>query len=187
MTEEQHTRVGVIVGSLRKKSISRRISHALADRAPAGLDFEWIEIGDLPLYTEDLDEEPPAAWTRFRDGVRSCDALLFVTPEYNRSIPGALKNATDIGSRPDEDANVFDAKPAAIVSVSPYANGGMAANHALRQNFIYINLRAMAQPEAYIGFAEEVVDENGKVGSDESGQLLTDFMTAFADWIALVR
>ncbi|GAA1936189.1 hypothetical protein GCM10009775_30110 [Microbacterium aoyamense] len=180
------TRVGIIVGSLRTESISRRIAHALAERAPGSMEFAWIEIGDLPLYSEDFDDDPPAQWTRFRDEVRSCDGLLFVTPEYNRSIPGALKNATDIGSRPDEDANVFDGKPAAIVSVSPYANGGMAANHALRQNFVYINLRTMAQPEAYIGMAEDVVDEEGRAGSDESDRLLTEFMQAFAEWIALV-
>lgn len=179
------TTVGVIVGSLRKESFSRRTAEALVARAPDSLRFEWIGIGDLPLYNQDFDDDPPAEWTRFREAVSGCDALLFVTPEYNRSIPGALKNATDVGSRPD-DANVFDGMPAAIASVTPYANGGMAANHALRQNFVYLNIRAMAQPEAYIEQVEEILGDDGEITSAEADTLMTDFMSAFAEWIALI-
>jgi NAD(P)H-dependent FMN reductase/ketosteroid isomerase-like protein len=146
------------------------------------LDFEVIEIGDLPLYNEDLDAAPPAAWQRFRAEVAAVDALLFVTPEYNRSVPGCLKNATDVGSRP-EGENVFDGLPAAIVSVTPYSLGAFGANHALRQSFVYLNLRVMQQPEAYIGKAAELLGKTGKITDATADGLLRQFGAAFADWI----
>lgn len=179
------TRIGVIVGSLRRDAFSRRAARALIERAPADWECAFIEIGDLPLYNQDLDPSPPQQWTRFRQEVRACDALLFVTPEYNRSVPGGLKNATEIGSRPP-GRNVFDGMPAAIVSVTPYTNGAMAANHALRQACVYINLAVMAQPEAYISKAEELFDANGKVADPKGDELLRKFMQAFAGWVARV-
>lgn len=183
MVDFPRARVAVLVGSLRTESISRRVAQALVDRAPGNLSFSWIEIGDLPLYNEDLDDRPPAEWTRMRDEIAACDAVLFVTPEYNRSIPGALKNATDIASRP-EGSNVFDAKPAGVVSVSPYLGGATAAHHALRQNLVYLNLRAMQQPEAYIGLAEDAVREDGSVEGEADTEFRA-FMAAFAAWIEL--
>ena len=178
--------VAVIVGSLRKASFSRKMAHALMAHAPKSLTCRIVEIGNLPLYNEDLDDKPPASWERFRADIRKADAVLFVTPEYNRSIPGCLKNATDIGSRPQGE-NVFDAMPAGVVSVTPYKQGAFGANHALRQNFVYLNLLPMQQPEAYIGNAGELFDKSGKLKNDDTAKILTTFMNAFASWIATVR
>lgn len=183
--EDAATCIGVVVGSLRRLSYARRVAKALIERAPHGWTCTIIEIDDLPHYNQDLDERPPRPWTRFREKVAACDALLFVTPEYNRSIPGVLKNATDIGSRP-EGANLFDGLPAAIVSVTPYGGGAMAANHALRQSFVYLNLAVMQQPEAYLSHADKLVDEDGKVADPEGDKLLRAFMDEFADWVARV-
>lgn len=177
--------LGVIVGSLRKGSYSRRVAKALIARAPKTWSASIIEIGDMPLYNQDLDAKPPKQWTAFREAVKRCDALLFVTPEYNRSIPGVLKNATDIGSRP-EGENVFGGLPAAIVSVTPYTGGGTAANHALRQSFVYIDLAIMQQPEAYISEADKLVDAKGKVSDNEGDELLRGFMAGFEAWVARV-
>lgn len=173
--------VGVLVGSLRKGSLSRKMAKALIARAPSHLECEIIEIGDLPMYDADLDSSPPKAWTELRAAIKKCDALLFVTPEYNRGIPGCLKNATDIGSRP-EGENVFDGLPAAVVSVSPYASGGFGANHALRATFVYLNLLVMQQPEAYIGNVEDVMSSHGGITNAKTEKILKTFMEAFADW-----
>jgi NAD(P)H-dependent FMN reductase/ketosteroid isomerase-like protein len=177
--------LGVLVGSLRRESLSRKIAKALIERAPLGVDCAIIEIGDLPLYNQDLDRDPPASWVRFRTELAACDALLFVTPEYNRSMPGCLKNATDIGSRPD-DQNLFDGLPAGIVSVTPYSLGAFGANHALRQSFVYLNLRVMQQPEAYVGNAADILAETGDLKDEKSDAFLRSFMTALGEWIALV-
>jgi NAD(P)H-dependent FMN reductase/ketosteroid isomerase-like protein len=181
MKSTKQKRVGVLIGSLRRGSFSRKLAKALIARAPAGLSCEIIEIADLPFYNEDLDGKPPAAWVRFRAAIKTCDALLFVTPEYNRSIPGCLKNATDVGSRP-EGENVFAGLPAAVVSVSPYALGGFGANHALRQNFVYLDLAVMQQPEAYVGDVSDVMNAHGKITSGKTDAFLTKFMQAFEAW-----
>jgi NAD(P)H-dependent FMN reductase/ketosteroid isomerase-like protein len=178
--------VAVIVGSLRRESFSRKMAHALMAQAPKSLTCGIVEIGDLPLYNQDLDDKPPANWEKFRAGIRKADAVLFVTPEYNRSIPGCLKNATDIGSRP-QGKNVFDGMPAGIVSVTPYKLGAFGANHALRQSFVYLNLLPMQQPEAYIGNAGEMFDESGKLKNDDTAKILKTFMNALASWIETVR
>src|ERR1700761_6273702 len=178
--------VAVIIGSLRAGSFSRKTARALIALAPTSLSCRIVEIGDLPLYNEDLDHNPPESWERFRDEIRKSDAILFVTPEYNRSIPGCLKNATDVGSRPP-GKNVFDGMPAAVVSVTPYKLGAFGANHALRQNFVYLNILPMQQPEAYISGAGELFDENGNVKSAETTAILEKFMGAFASWINTVR
>lgn len=141
--------VAVCIGSLRKASFSRKVANALIAQAPASLSCRIVEIGDLPLYNEDLDGDPPESWTRFRSEIANSDAILFVTPEYNRSMPGCLKNAVDVGSRP-AGKNLFDGLPAAVVSVTPYKLGAFGANHALRQTFVFLNLLVMQQPEAYI-------------------------------------
>lgn len=156
----------------------------MIERAPQEFDCSIIEIGDLPLYNQDLDQEPPQQWKRFRAELAACDALLFVTPEYNRSIPGCLKNSTDIGSRPDEQ-NLFEGLPAGIVSVTPYSLGAFGANHALRQSFVYLNLRVMQQPEAYIGNAADILAETGKVKHEKSDAFLRSFMAAFGEGIEL--
>jgi NAD(P)H-dependent FMN reductase/ketosteroid isomerase-like protein len=186
MADKSAIRVGVLVGSLRKQSYSRQIALSLIARATEGFACQVVELGDLPLYNEDLDAKPPRQWSRFRKQIAHCDALLVVTPEYNRSIPGALKNAMDIGSRP-EGSNVFDGLPAAIVSVTPYALGAFGANHALRQSFVYLNLRVMQQPEAYIGMASELLGADGNIRDRKADKLLSAFMAAFGEWIDMVH
>lgn len=180
----QAFKVAVIVGSLRKDSLNLKLARALTAAAPSNLSFDFIEIGDLPLYNQDLDgDDPPAPWTRFRDQLRGVDAILFVTPEYNRSVPAALKNALDVGSRP-MGQSVWNGKPSAIVSGSPGAIGGFGANHALRQSLVFLNAPPMQQPEAYIGGLGSFFDADGKVAKEETRKFLASIMTAFATWIA---
>ena len=177
--------VAVLVGSLRRAAWSLKVAHALIERAPA-LDCRIVPIGELPLYNEDLDGAPPQPWLRFRDQMKAAGAVLFVTPEYNRSIPGGLKNAIDVGSRP-YGQSVFDGLPAAVVSVTPYQLGAFGANHALRQTFVFLNVLALQQPEAYVANAGELFDGNGKLKNQETGKFFTQFMEQFARWIAIAR
>src|SRR5262245_35400808 len=175
-------KVAVIVGSLRKDSINRKLAHALIEMAPASLKLEIVEIGELTLYNQDHDTSPPAAWTTFRDRIRAVAAVLFVTPEYNRSVPAALKNALDVGSRP-YGQSVWAGKPAAIVSASPGAMGGFGANHHLRQSLVFLDVPAMQQPEAYLTGADKLFDANGKLVNDHTRSFLQKFMQAYAAWV----
>lgn len=178
-------KIAVIVGSLRKESINRKIAHQLVALAPASLSFEFVDIGALPLYNQDLEENgavAPAAWSEFRTRMKDVDGVLFFTPEYNRSMPAALKNAIDVGSRP-YGASVWSGKPAGIVSVSPGALGGFGANHALRQCMVFLDMPMMQQPEAYIGNAANQLDADGKVNNDGLKQMLTKIGAAFAAWV----
>lgn len=184
MPEALH--VAVLVGSLRAGFLSRKLAQALIARAPAGVVCELVEIGELPLYNEDLEGAPPLAWSRFRESIGRASAILFVTPEYNRSIPGCLKNALDVGSRP-EGKNVFRTLPAAVASVTPYQLGAFGANHALRQTFVFLDMPALQQPELYVGRVAEVLDEAGRVKDPKSDRLFTSFMAAFARFAALNR
>jgi chromate reductase, NAD(P)H dehydrogenase (quinone) len=176
--------VAVLVGSLRKGSYTRMIANELIANAPNNLALEIVEIGKLPLYNQDFDDQktPLPEWVAFRDRIRHMDAVLFVTPEYNRSVPGVLKNAIDVGSRP-YGSSVWSKKPAAIVSVSPGAIGGFGANHHLRQMLVFLDMPAMAQPEAYIGNAAKLLDSNGKLTSDTTRQFLRTIMSSFDSWI----
>ena len=174
--------VAVLVGSLRKESFNRKMAHALAAAAPEGLTLKIVEIGDLPFYNEDVEATPPAAWTAFRDQIRGVDAVLFVTPEYNRSVPAVLKNALDVGSRP-YGASVWAGKPGAVVSVSPGAIGGFGANHHLRQSLVFLNVPTLQQPEAYIGGAAGLFDEAGKLINEGTQGFLAKFMQAYAAWV----
>ena len=178
--------VAVIVGSLRKASWTRKLAEEIIRRARGKLKCGIIEIGDLPLYNEDLDEQSPASWTRFRSSIDQADAVLFVTPEYNRSIPGPLKNALDVGSRP-EGQNHWAGKPAAVVSQTPYLLGAFGANHALRQTFVYLDMPVMQQPEAYIGTTASKFDAQGNLTDPETGKRLDAFIVAFANWIARLK
>ncbi len=173
--------VAVLVGSLRKDSFNRKMAHALAELAPPDLKLATVEIGDLSLYNQDVDANPPPPWREFRDRIRSADAVLFVTPEYNRSIPAPLKNALDVGSRP-YGSSVWDGKPAAVVSVSPSAIGGFGANQHLRQCFVFLNVPVLQQPEAYIGGADKLF-QGDKLTNDSTRQYMTRFLQAFAAWI----
>ena len=174
--------VAVFVGSLRKESINRKMANALIECAPASLKLGIVEIGQLPLYNQDEEKEPPAPWVAFRNRVRPVDAVLFVTPEYNRSVPAPLKNALDVGSRP-YGQSVWTGKPGAVLSASPGAIGGFGANHHLRQSLVFLNVPAMQQPEAYVGGADKLFDANGKLANDTTQKFLRQFMQAFADWI----
>lgn len=149
--------------------------------APPALQCAPIVIHDLPLFNEDL-EGRIEAWERLRASVKGCAAVLLVTPEYNRSVPGCLKNALDVGSRP-QGCNVWDGKPTAVVSVTPYKLGAFGANHAVRQALVYLNMPVMQQPEAYIGNAASLFDETGMLADQDAAALLKKFMAAFGDWI----
>ena len=173
--------IAVLVGSLRKESFSRKVAHNLIELAPASLKFSIIEIGDLPLYNQDLETEtPPPAWQRFRDQVRPADGLLFVTPEYNRGVPGGLKNAVDVGSRP-YGKSVWQGKPAAIVSCSPGNIGGFGANHQLRQPMVFLNV-PLLQQEAYLGGNDKLIQADGKL-VPATAEFLGKYMSSFAAWV----
>lgn len=174
--------VAVIVGSLRKESFNRKMAHALAALAPSYLKFEIVEIADLSMYNQDLDETPPPIWGAFRAKIKASDAVLFVTPEYNRSVPGVLKNAIDIASRP-YGHSAWSGKPGAVVSVSVGAIGGFGANHHLRQSLVFLNVPTMAQPELYIGNAAGMFDAEGRIKSEDTRTLLQKFVDSFASWI----
>jgi chromate reductase, NAD(P)H dehydrogenase (quinone) len=174
--------VAIVLGSLRKAALTRKLALALPALAPAGLKFTVVEIGDLPLYNEDLEADLPPAWKRFREEIRAVDAVLFITPEYNRSVPGGLKNAIDVGSRP-YGQSVWSGRPAGVMSVSPGAMGAFGANHALRQSFVFLDMPAMQQPECYLGNAAKLFDASGAIASDESRGFLRKFLEAFAAWV----
>jgi chromate reductase len=174
--------IAVLVGSLRKDSFNRKMAHVLSELAPPALRLEIVEIRQLPLYNQDEDASPPAAWSVFRERLRKADGVLFVTPEHNRSVPGPLKNAIDVGSRP-YGKSAWNGKPGAIVSVSPGVIGGFGANHHLRQSLVFLNVPAMAQPEAYIGGADKLFDADGKLANPSTREFLGKYMLAFADWV----
>ena len=179
----QRTRnVAVLVGSLRQGSYNRKMALALAAIAPEGLKLEIVEIGQLPLYNQDDDANPPAASAAFKQRIAEADAVLFVTPEYNRSVPGILKNAIDIASRP-YGKSAWSGKPAAVMSVSPGAIGGFGANHHLRQSLVFLDMPTLQQPEAYVGGAADMFDEGGGFKKPETRQFADKFMAAFAAWI----
>jgi len=176
-------KIAVLVGSLRKESWNRKTANALITLAPDLLTLEIISIGDLPLYNEDLETTPPSQWIAFRKQLATFDAVLFVTPEYNRSVPAVLKNAIDVGSRP-YGKSCWDGKPGAVVSVSTGNIGAFGANHHLRQSLVFLNVPAMAQPEAYIGGAAGLFDDQGTLTNESTRKLLTKFMDSFQLWIA---
>jgi len=178
-------KIAVVIGSLRKDSLNRKFAHELMALAPPSLSLEIVEIGELAMFNQDLEENgatAPEAWTRFRRRIQEMDGVLFFTPEYNRSVPAALKNALDIGSRP-YGGSVWSGKPAAIVSVSPGAAGGFGANHHLRQSMVFLDMPMLQQPEAYIGAAAGLLGDDGKLNNDGSRQFLKKFADAFAAWV----
>ena len=177
-------KTAVLIGSLRRESLNRKMANALIDLAPAALQLEIVQIGELPLYNQDAEENAPPAWAEFRQRMQDMQAALFVTPEYNRSVPAGLKNALDVGSRP-YGKSVWGGKPCAIASVSPGAIGGFGANHHLRQSLVFLNMPAMPQPEAYLGGADKLFDAGGKLSNASTVDFLTTFMLAFAAWVAL--
>jgi chromate reductase len=179
-------KIAVILGSLRNNSNSERLARAIAAEAPKNLAFDIIPIGDLPFYNQDLETaSPPPAWTAFRNRLNAADAVLFVTPEYNRSVPGVLKNAIDVGSRP-YGASAYAGKPAAVVSSSIGPISGFGANHHLRQSLAFLDMPTLQQPEMYLGSVGDWFDEDGKVKSEQTRAFLGQFAAKFAKWIELV-
>lgn len=176
--------VAVLVGSLRKDSFSRQVAEALAAVSPQNVKFRFVEIGDLPFYNQDDEATPPAQWVRFREQIRSADALLFVTPEYNRSVPAVLKNALDVGSRP-YGHSVFNGKPGAVISVTPGGLGAFGANHHLRQSLVFLNVPTL-QSEAYISNAGALFDEQGQLVNEDTRAFLTKYASDFAAWIETI-
>jgi len=174
--------IAVFVGSLRKGSFTRGIALALAKIAPPTLKLEIVEIGHLGHYNQDLDANPPADWVAFKERIKRADAVLFLTPEYNRSMPGVLKNAIDIASRP-YGQSAWNGKPGAVISNSPGVIGGFGAHHHLRQSLVFLNVPTMPQPEAYIGGAGTLVDDNGDFTNPATREFLIKFLDAFATWI----
>jgi chromate reductase len=184
---ETQLRVVALVGSLRRESYTRRVVRALQELAPNTMAIEIAPIEFLTLYNEDAETDvPPAAWRAFRDQVRSSDGVLFATPEYNRSIPGALKNAIDVGSRP-AGASVWSGKPAAVISVSPGALGGFGANHHVHQCLTFLDRPVLQQPEAYLGRVNGLIDANGHITPNATADFLKGFVTAFERWIRRLR
>ena len=178
--------VAIVVGSLRKESFTRKIAKALIELAPKSMKMEIVEIGNLPLYNADYESDPPVVVADFKKKIAGADAVLFATPEYNRSVPGVLKNAIDVGSRP-YGKSAWEGKPAAIVSVSPGAIGAFGANHHLRQSLVFLNMPAMQQPEAYVGSVASLLDDKGALLKPETREFLAKFLQAFEKWIATNR
>lgn len=178
-------KVGYFVGSLSAKSINRVLSRALIRLAPKDLEFTEISIGDLPLYNRDLDANYPPEATALKEAIARSDAVLFVTPEYNRSIPGALKNAIDWASRP-WGKNSFHHIPAAVIGASPGAIGTAVGQQSLRAVLSFCNARQMTAPEAYIQYSADVFAQDGEVHNDATAAFLSDFMAEFRTHLARV-
>ncbi len=178
--------IAIVVGSIRKGSLNRKVAQAMCGASP-DLACHIVGIADLPIYDPDLDDSPPAPWQRFREEIAGADGVLFVTPEYNRSIPGVLKNAIDVGSRP-YGSSVFAKKPAAIVTASPSSLGGFGCNHHLRQCCVFLDMPTMQQPEAYLGHvSDDKFGPDGAVTDESLGKLLATLGEAFAGWVGLIK
>lgn len=176
-------KVGVLVGSLRRDSYTLKLARALMRVVPPSLQMTQLQIGDMPHYNEDLDtDSPPESWVRFRGEMRSQDAVLIVSPEYNRSLPSALKNALDVGSRP-YGSSVWAGKAGAVATISPSGIGGALSNHAIRQAVVFLGLPLMQQPEMYIGDVYNVFDKEGAIVKEGTEKFLTDCMASFAGWL----
>src|SRR5215213_9414148 len=183
---ERH-KIAILVGSLREGSINRRVGKSICALAGDVLDCEIVEIGNLPLYNQDSDTNPPPEYVEFRRRLAAADGVLFVSPEYNRGMPSVLKNAIDVGSRP-YGQSVFDKKPAAIVTASPGSIGGFGSNHQIRQAAVFLNMPVMAQPEAYLGHVtDDSFDDSGCLKEGPLKQLIETLAHAFHDWVDMIH
>jgi chromate reductase, NAD(P)H dehydrogenase (quinone) len=179
-------KIAIIVGSLREGSINRKIARSICGLRGDNLQCSIVEIGDLPLFNQDIEAAPPEQWVRFRQEITAADGILFCTPEYNRGVPGVLKNAVDVGSRP-YGQSVFAKKPAAIVSASPGAIGGFGANHQLRQACVFLDMPVMQHPEAYLGHvSDDSFDADGCLKEGPLKELVTKLAHAFHDWVDVI-
>ena len=175
-------RIAVFVGSLRKESFNRRLALALEKLAGDRARFDYVEIGNLPLYDQDQDHDYPEQGKRLKTQVNDADAVLFVTPEYNRSIPGVLKNAIDLGSRPYGE-NAFSGKPAAVCGVSPGTLGTALAQQHLRNVLAYLDMPVLGQPEVFVQFQEGLIEADGSIGNEDTRKFLQGFVDKFIAWI----
>ena len=176
-------KVAVIVGSLRRESINRRFAHALGKLAEGTLEFQFVELGDVPMYNDDLWQDPPPAVTRLKRSVESADAVLFVTPEYNRSIPALIKNTIDWGTRPRGE-NSWAGKPAGIVGTSGGAIGTAVAQSHLRHVVVVCGMSLMPQPEVYFVNKPGLITDSFEVSDEKSREFLAGYVTKFGAWIA---
>ena len=176
-------KIAVLVGSLRKESINRKLAKAVEKLAGDRLQFDYVEIADLALYNQDKDDNYPANWTAMKEKIKSSDAVLLVTPEYNRSIPGVLKNALDIASRP-YGTNAFAGKKAAIIGASPGAPGTSMSQQHLRNVMLYLDTQLLGQPEVYLQFKDGLVDEDGKITNEGTEKFLSSFVDKYIAWIS---
>ena len=175
-------KIAVVVGSLRKVSFNLKIANYLIAQSPDSLSLEVVDIGNLPIFNEDLENTLLNEWETFRKQIKPADGVIFLTPEHNRSIPSALKNAIDVGSRP-YGQNVWEGKPGAIISASIGNISGFGANHHLRQVLVGVNVPVMVQPEVYIGGAATLFDGDGKLINDSTKDFLNSFLKAFEEWV----
>ena len=173
--------IAVVVGSLRKESFNKALANAVVKLAPADFSFNFVDIGDLPLYNQDSDGNPVEPVLRFKEKIRGANGVLFVTPEYNRSIPGVLKNALDQGSRP-YGQSAWSGKPAGILGLSIGSIGTALAQQHLRNVLAYLDMPTLAQPEAFLQAKEGLIDSAGNIG-EESRAFLQLWMDRFADWV----
>lgn len=173
--------VAVLVGSLRKESLNLKLAKALIDMAPETLKLSVVDIGGLPLFNEDWEAAPPPSVTQFKQKISAADAVLFITPEYNRSVPGVLKNAIDVGSRP-YGHSAWNGKPGAVISASPGAIGGYGANHHLRQSMVFLNVPLLPH-EAYLGGVDKVFDAGGQLSNDSTRDFLGKFLHTYSAWV----
>ena len=179
-------KIAILVGSLREGSINKKVARSICGLRGDNLDCSIIDIGNLPLYNQDHDASPPPEVVRFREQIAEADGVLFVSPEYNRGVPGVLKNAIDVGSRP-YGQSVFDKKPAAIVTASPGAIGGFGANHQIRQAAVFLNMPVMQQPEAYLGHVtDDSFDESGCLKEGPLKEMVRSLAQAFHDWVEMI-
>lgn len=175
-------KVGILVGSLREASYTKFLAEGIAKALPADWEATFLQIGDLPLYNEDLEtDNAPAEWTRFREEAKAQDAFIFATPEYNRAAPATLYNAIDVGSRPWGES-VWGGKPALVASQSQAGIGGALANHSVRQKLVFVDVNVMAQPEVYVGNTPEIFDEQGNIKVDDTKEFLQSVVDAFVDY-----
>lgn len=176
--------IGIFTGSLRKKSYNKYVAKIMQELLEEKATVQMMEIGNLPIFCQDYDDEnkTPAEWATFRQAVGSLDAFLFVTPEYNRSLPPVLKNALDVASRP-YGQNMWNGKPGGVISVSTGQIGGFGANHHLRQTLAFLNVYTMQQPEAYISNIGNSIDENGTLKNESLKSFLGQVADAFLAWI----
>lgn len=177
--------IGVFVGSLSENSINRKLAKAIKDLAPDTLELREIPIKDLPLYNHDFDDDYPAEGRAFKKAVEEVDALMFVSPEYNRSIPGALKNAIDWGSRP-WGTNSFAGKPSGVIGASPGKIGTAVGQQHLRSILSFVNSPEMAQPEAYIQYTDDLIGEDGTFADESTRDFVGRWLDAYEAFVTKV-